>query len=77
MHLTYDNNDLTVSAILLALGQMFNVPALRITKGGNEISPEEIEVSSWEIFIGSKMAEGGDGVAGGMIVVEISFIVLM
>jgi len=36
---------LVIVAILISLGQIFNVPALRITKGGNEISPEEIEVT--------------------------------
>ena len=38
-------------AILISLGQIFNVPALRITKGGNEISPEEIEVGVRTTYI--------------------------
>jgi len=36
---------LVIVAIVISLAQIFNVPALRITKGGNEISPEEIEVT--------------------------------
>ena len=35
---------LFVTVSLIGLSQIFNFPILRITKGGNEISPEDIEV---------------------------------
>eukprot|EP00092_Neocalanus_flemingeri_P032898 GFUD01035780.1.p1 GENE.GFUD01035780.1~~GFUD01035780.1.p1 ORF type:complete len:745 (-),score=192.85 GFUD01035780.1:309-2543(-) len=36
---------LIIMSCLLALAQIFNFPIFRITKGGNEISPEDIEVT--------------------------------
>jgi len=36
---------LVILAILISLGQIFNIPILRVSRGGNEISPEDIEVT--------------------------------
>jgi len=36
---------LVIVAILISLGQIFNIPFLRVSRGSNEISPEDIEVT--------------------------------
>lgn len=36
---------LIIIAILISLGQVLNIPALRFNRGGNEISPEDVEVT--------------------------------
>lgn len=36
---------LVIVAILISLGQIFNIPFLRVSRGSNEISPEDIDVS--------------------------------
>ena len=40
-------------AIIISLGQIFNIPILRVSRGGNEIAPEDIEVMK-------KIAGAGD-----------------
>ena len=37
---------LLITTLMIGLSQIFNFPMFRITKGGNEISPEDIEVSN-------------------------------
>jgi len=36
---------LVIVAIIISLGQIFNIPILRVSRGGNEIAPEDIEVT--------------------------------